>query len=77
MTTQVADPDSLSQAQSAVSLHARVAGQAAPSLIERSKIPEKLEKARAAIQKSRDRAVALDEDELVVGEARLRHHLGQ
>src|SRR5262249_36603671 len=57
-SASLADSESLAQAESAVSLHARVAGQAAPSLIERSRIPEKLEKARAAIQKRRDRTAA-------------------
>jgi outer membrane protein assembly factor BamB len=58
-SANLADPGILSEAESAVSLHARVAGQAAPSMIERSKIPEKLDKARAAIRKSRERASAL------------------
>jgi outer membrane protein assembly factor BamB len=55
----LAEPKILAEADSAVRLHARVAGQATASLIERSKIPEKLAKARAAIQKSRDRGEAI------------------
>jgi len=54
-----ADPGALAQAESALTLHVRVAGQAAASLIERSKVPEKLARARAAIARSRDRASAL------------------
>ncbi len=55
----LADPKILAEAESAVQLHRRVAGQAADSLIERSQVPRKLETARAAIRKSRDRAAAL------------------
>ena len=56
---ELADPKGLKEAESAVQLHARVAGQPAESLIERSKIPVKLEKARAAIRKNQDRTEAL------------------
>ena len=55
----LADSKGLIEAESALKLHARVAGQAAESLIERSKIPVKLEKARFAIRKSKDRTEAL------------------
>ena len=58
-SASLADPATLAQAEAAVGLHARVAGQAAGSLIGRSKIPEKLEKARAAILKSQVRASSL------------------
>ena len=56
---ELADPRTMAEAEAAVQLHRRVAGQAAASLIGRSKLPEKLEKARAAIRKSRDRAEGL------------------
>jgi hypothetical protein len=56
---EYADPKGLVEAESAVQLHAMVAGPAAGSLIERSKIPEKLARARAAIRKSQDRVASL------------------
>jgi outer membrane protein assembly factor BamB len=56
---ELADSKGLIDAESAVKLHTQVAGQAADSLIERSKIPVKLEKARFAIRKSKDRIEAL------------------
>jgi outer membrane protein assembly factor BamB len=56
---ELADPKGLAEAESAIQLHRRVAGPAGDSLVERSKIPAKLEKARAAIRKSRDRTEAL------------------
>ncbi len=56
---EFAEPKVLAEAESAIKLHARVAGQATTALIERSKIPEKLAKARAAIQKSQDRLAAI------------------
>lgn len=55
----LADPAILAEAESAVGLHARVAGRAADDLIGRSRIPEKVEKARAAVVKARDRSAAL------------------
>ncbi len=55
----LADPKILAQAESAVQLHRRVAGPAAGSLIERSQVPRLLDKARAAIRKSQDRATAI------------------
>ena len=55
----LAEPKVLGEAEAAIALHARVAGQAAGSLLDRSKIPAKLAKARAAIRKSKDRAEAL------------------
>jgi len=56
---ELADRKTLGEAEAAVSLHGRVVGQAAAALIEKSKIPEKLARARAAIQKSQDRAASL------------------
>ncbi|WP_435006187.1 PQQ-binding-like beta-propeller repeat protein [Tundrisphaera lichenicola] len=55
----LADPETMAQAQAAVELHARVAGQASDSLIARSKIGEKLGKARFAILKSQTRTSTL------------------
>ena len=56
---ELADPKTMAEAEAAVRLHGRVAGPAAASLIERSKIPQKLAQARAAIRKNRDRVEAL------------------
>ncbi|WP_435016843.1 PQQ-binding-like beta-propeller repeat protein [Tundrisphaera sp. TA3] len=53
------DPTALADAGSAVTLHDRLAGQAAASLVERSRIPSKLAAARAAIDKKQARAEAL------------------
>jgi len=53
------DPKALADAEGAVALHARIAGQAAASLLERSRIPDKLARARAAIRKGRDRSEAI------------------
>ena len=55
----LADPKTLAEAESAVRLHAKVAGAAAGSLVERSKIPTAIARARAAIRKASDRAAAL------------------
>jgi outer membrane protein assembly factor BamB len=56
---EVADPKGLVDAESAVKLHAKVVGQAADAMIEKSRIPAKFEKARLAIRKSRDRTETL------------------
>jgi outer membrane protein assembly factor BamB/TolA-binding protein len=61
---EVADPKGLAEAEAAVQLHGKVAGQAADAMIEKSKIPAKFEKARLAIRKSHDRTeviAAMDE----------------
>ena len=54
-----ADRISLKEAESAVTLHARVAGGAAKSLLERSQLPAKLQSARAAVLKAEVRSRAL------------------
>ena len=54
-----ADPRGLAEAQSALNLLRQVAGQASIPLIEKSQIPRKMETARAAIRKGRERAEAL------------------
>ncbi len=46
-----ADPKALGEAESVVALHAKVAGQAAPALLKKSHLPEKLTAARAAVTK--------------------------
>jgi outer membrane protein assembly factor BamB len=50
---QSADPASLAEAESAVALHAQVAGEAAPSLLTKSSLPAKLNEARATVRKAR------------------------
>ena len=67
---ELADPGTLAEAEDAVQLHNRVAGQAAAALAERSKIPQKLEKARAAIRKGRDRTEALASMDAAIKENR-------
>ncbi len=56
---EVADPKGLAEAESAVQLHAKIVGPTADALIEKSKIPATLEKARLAIRKNKDRAAAI------------------
>jgi outer membrane protein assembly factor BamB len=50
-----ADPKVLAEAESAVSLHAKVAGKAADALLKKSRLPSKLVTARAAVRKARVR----------------------
>ncbi len=54
-----ADPKDLAEAEAAVAFHARLAGPASASLLERARVPEKIGQARAAIRKTRDRLEAL------------------
>src|SRR5262249_43689542 len=54
-----ADPRALTEAESAVPLHARIAGAAASSFLNRSSLPAKLAEARAAVRKAEVRARAL------------------
>jgi hypothetical protein len=58
-TRSSADPKTLAEAESAVALHARVAGKAAATLLGRSRVPAKLAEAHAAVQKAAVRARAL------------------
>jgi outer membrane protein assembly factor BamB len=50
---------SLKEAEAAVALHTQLAGKAAAGLMGRSKVPGKLEQARAAVRKSETRTAAL------------------
>jgi outer membrane protein assembly factor BamB len=54
-----ADPTALAEAESAVPLHARIAGEPAPSFLNRSRLPAKLAEARAAVRKAQVREQAL------------------
>jgi outer membrane protein assembly factor BamB len=54
-----ADPKALAEAESAVPLHALVAGEPAPSFLNRSRLPAKLAEARAAVHKDQVRSGAL------------------
>ena len=47
-----ADPKVLTQVDEAVALHNKLAGKSAPALLSKSRIPEKLESARAAVRKA-------------------------
>ncbi len=55
----LADPAWLTQANRAIAFHARVAGSAADSLLARSKVPDKLAQAEAAIRKTADLKAAV------------------
>ena len=55
-----ADPKPLAEAESAVSLHAQVAGEPALAFLNRSRLPGKLSEARAAVLKAKIRAEALE-----------------
>jgi outer membrane protein assembly factor BamB len=54
-----ADAKALAEAESAVPLHAQVAGQTAPAFLNRSRLPSKLADARAAVKKAQVRSAAL------------------
>jgi outer membrane protein assembly factor BamB len=54
-----ADPKALAEAESAVPLHAQIAGEPARALLTRSRLPSKLAEARAAVRKSKVRVGAL------------------
>lgn len=56
---QSADPKVLAEAESTVGLHAQVAGEPAPSFLNRSRLPAKLNEARATVRKARIRAETL------------------
>lgn len=58
-----ADAKTLSEAEAAVTLHNRIAGKAAEAFLKKSRLPEKLASARAAVRKAhfrRDRLAAMD-----------------
>ncbi len=54
-----ADPKLLAEAESTVPLHNQLTGEAAPALLQKSALPDKLSAARAAVIKARVRAEAL------------------
>ncbi len=54
-----ADPQALAEAESAVPLHAQVAGESAPAFLTNSRLPSKLAEARAAVKKSQVRTESL------------------
>ena len=55
-----ADPQALAEADSTVPLHAEIAGEPAHALLTRSRLPSKLDEARAAVRKSQIRRQSLD-----------------
>jgi len=54
-----ADPKVLAEAETAVPLHAQVAGEPAPAFLNRSRLPSKLAEARASVRKAQVRSEAL------------------
>ncbi len=54
-----ADAKALAEAETVVGLHARVAGESAPSFLNSSKLPAKLQEGRAAVRKATVRSQAL------------------
>ncbi|MHB1559027.1 MAG: outer membrane protein assembly factor BamB family protein [Isosphaeraceae bacterium] len=54
-----ADPKALAEAESAVSLHAQIAGEAAAAELAKSRLPSKLAEARAAVKKAGTRSKLL------------------
>jgi outer membrane protein assembly factor BamB len=53
------DPEALAEAESAVPLHATIAGEAAPAFLTKSRLPDLLSEARAAIRKADARKASL------------------
>ncbi len=68
---RAADAQALSEAEQAVSLHARAAGETATAFLTRSSLPAKLAQARAAVRKAevRSRALATMDKALADGSA--------
>jgi outer membrane protein assembly factor BamB len=66
-----ADPQALAEAESAVPLHAQVAGESAQAFLTKSRLPSKLAEARAAVKKSqvRTRSLAAMDSALTEGAA--------
>ena len=56
---RAADAKALREAESAVPLHAQIAGEPAPAFLKRSRLPDLLDAARASVRKSQIRAVAI------------------
>lgn len=63
------DPKSLAEAESAIPLHARIAGEPAPAFLTRSRLPDLLSEARAAVQKSKVRAETLAAMDAAIAQA--------
>jgi outer membrane protein assembly factor BamB len=63
-----ADPKALAEAESAVSLHAQVAGEPALAFLNRSRLPGKLSEARAAVRKATIRTQALEQMDRALAE---------
>ena len=63
-----ADAQSLSEAESSVSLHAQVAGEPAAAFLGRSRLPAKLADARAAVRKSQFKSKSLAAMDLAIQE---------
>jgi outer membrane protein assembly factor BamB len=68
-----ADRKALSEAESAVSLHSRVAGKPAMAFLNGSKLPGKLSEARAAVRKAEIRMQALAAMDKALGEGSANH----
>ncbi len=68
-----ADRKALTEAESAVSLHAQVAGEPAMSFLNRSRLPGKLSEARAAVRKAEIRARAMAAMDRALGEGSATH----
>ncbi|QEH33879.1 outer membrane biogenesis protein BamB [Aquisphaera giovannonii] len=54
-----ADENSLREAETAVTLHAQIAGESAAAFLKKSRLPDLLDEARAAVRKSQARAESL------------------
>ena len=68
-----ADRKSLAEAESAVSLHAQVAGEPALAFLNRSRLPGKMAAARAAVRKAEIRMQALAAMDKALGEGSATH----
>jgi outer membrane protein assembly factor BamB len=63
-----ADAKALEEAESAVPLHAKIAGEPAPAFLKRSRLPGLIDQGRAAVRKARMRADALAAMDRAIGE---------
>jgi outer membrane protein assembly factor BamB len=68
-----ADSQALAEAESAVQLHTRVAGEHAAAFLGRSRLPSKLAEARAAVRKAQVRAQALTAMDQAIKEGSAAH----
>lgn len=60
------DGNSLKEAEQALALHSRIAGEPAANLLQRSRVPGKLELARAVVRKTETRAQTLERMDLAL-----------